>query len=89
MTAAIAKQTQPKTAVSMRQCRLALLQSGLLTTVNAALAALPGEVGENARIEWEYATEVERDWPLVLQLATALGLSESQIDDLFTLARSL
>lgn len=75
--------------VTMRQARLALLQSGLLATVNAALDAMVGPEGEAARIEWEYATMVERDSPLVTGLASALGMNDEQMDGLFTLAASL
>ena len=89
MDTAIARMDRPKTSVSMRQARLALLQSGKLAAVNAALAALPGEAGETARIEWEYATEVEPDWPLVQQLTSALGLTEEEKTALFSLARTL
>lgn len=57
-------------SVTMRQARLALLAAGVLATVDAAVAS----AGDAAKIEWEYATEVKRDWPLVVQMATALGL---------------
>ena len=70
-------------AVTMRQARLALLAANMLTTVNTAIAAMPGAEGEAARIEWEYATEVRRDWPALLTLQTALGLTEQQVNDLF------
>lgn len=75
--------------VTMRQARLALLQSGLLTTVNAAVAAMPGVEGDAVRIEWEFSGTVERSRPLVQSLATALGLTEAQLDELFTLAATL
>lgn len=69
--------------VTMRQARLALLGAGLLGTVNAAVAAIPGVEGEAARIEWEYAQEVRRDSPLVSGLSVALGLTSEQLDALF------
>lgn len=71
--------------VSMRQARLALLAASLLDDVEAAIAAAP----QAARIEWEYATEVHRDYGLVLTLAPALGLTDQQLDDLFVTAASL
>lgn len=70
--------------VSMRQARIALLNAGLLTTVNNAILTM----AESAKIEWEYATEVNRQSSLVLTMATALNLSTKQLDDLF-LAASL
>ena len=71
--------------VSMRQARLALLQSNLLTTVETAIAS-----GTQAdQITWEYATEVNRSDALVKNLSAALGLSETDLDNLFILASSL
>ncbi len=73
------------TIVSMRQARLALLQAELLATVDAAIAA----GSEADQITWEYATEVDRNSPLVVNLSASLGLTEQQLDDLFTLAATL
>ena len=75
--------------VTMRQARLALLQSGLLAQVNTAIANMPGAAGDTARIEWEFSSTVERNRPLVQSLIGALGLTESQLDDLFRLAATL
>jgi hypothetical protein len=71
--------------VTMRQARLALLQSGLLASVNAAVAA----ADEETKITWEFSSEVNRNHPFVATLATALGLTDAQLDDLFTLAATL
>lgn len=76
-------------AVSMRQARLALLQAGLLATVNSAIVGMTGVEGEAARIEWEYATEVRRDSPLVAALAPVLAMTDAQIDALFVTAAGL
>ncbi len=78
----------PRT-VTMRQARLALLGAGLLPTVDAAVAAMPGAAGEAARIEWEYSVEVQRDKALVQGLSASLGLTEAQLDGLFTAAAAL
>lgn len=78
------------TIVTMRQARLALLQAGLLSQVEAAIAAIEDPVQRQAvQIEWEYATEVDVTHPWVQALTTALGLSEAQLDALFTLAATL
>jgi hypothetical protein len=69
--------------VSMRQARLALLNAGMLSNVNAAITAMPGAAGDAARIEWEYATEVRRDSALVTGLSGVLGLTSAQLDQLF------
>lgn len=79
----------PPESVTMRQARLALLQSGLLADVNAAVAAMSGSAGDTARIEWEFSSTVERHRPLVEALGVALGLTDAQLDDLFRLAGTL
>jgi len=71
--------------VSMRQARLALLQAELLTLVQETVAA--GD--EAGKITWEYATEVRRDDPFVVNLTTSLALTEEQLDFLFSLAATL
>lgn len=76
-------------SVTMRQARLALVQTGMLTQANDAVAAMPGAQGDAARIEWEFSSTVERHWPLVQALGAALGLTEAQLDDLFRLAATL
>jgi hypothetical protein len=75
--------------VSPRQARLALLGIGMLDEVEQALAAIPGAEGAAARIDWEYATEVQRKSPLIAALGPALGLTAEQIDDLFRSAVTL
>lgn len=76
--------TQPAT-ITMRQCRLALLHAGLLDTVES----LVGSLGAEAAIEWNFASVVTRDSPLLSSIATAAGLSEQAVDDLFAAAAGL
>lgn len=75
--------------VAMRQARLALLQAGKLSAVDAAIDALAEPTKTAARIEWEYSGTVRRRQPLVLALAPALGLNDAQLDALFIAAESL
>ena len=72
-------------AVTMRQARLALHGAGLLSAVNAAINA----AGEAAKIEWEYAQEVQRTSGLVPAMAAQLGMNDAQLDALFTAAAAL
>lgn len=72
--------------VTMRQARLALLSAGYLDSINNYMAT---SAGAAAKIEWEYAAEVDRNSPLVANLATMLNLSGAQLDDLFVMANSL
>lgn len=71
--------------VSARQARLALLQVGLLDQIQAAIE----QIGGAAAIEWEYATVIQKSSPLVSALSASLGLSSTQVDDLFQLASTL
>ena len=70
--------------ITPRQAEIALLQAGLLDDVVSAIASIPDETTRRiAQIEWAKAQEVRRDWPLLNQLATQIGLTPDQIDDLF------
>ena len=71
---------------TMRQARLALLQAGLLATIDAAIA---NGSDEAMKIEWEYATSIERNWSSLIALTTAMGMTSTQLDDLFLLASTL
>ena len=75
-------------SISMRQARLALLQIGKLQQINSAITSLPSPQKEEAEIEWQYANDVQRYNGVVSLLAPVLGLSETDIDDLFILAAS-
>lgn len=73
--------------VTMRQARLALLQSGLLATIESAIA---NSDDESMKIEWEYATEVNRNWESLIALISSIGtITENDIDNLFLLASEL
>lgn len=93
--AAIAADTEAKRiasvpqSVTMRQARLALHAAGLLAGVDAAIASMQEPAKTAAAIEWEYASEVERNAGLVPAMAAALGMSEADIDDLFITAATL
>jgi len=76
-------------SVTMRQARLALYAAGLLTSVDAAIAAMPEPDKTAASITWEFAQTVDRGFGMVPQLAAALGMTETQIDDLFIAAAQL
>lgn len=76
-------------SVTMRQARLALYAAGLLTSVDAAIAGMTEPDKTTAQITWEFAATVERQFGMVPQLAAALGMTDTQIDDLFIAAASL
>lgn len=70
--------------ISMRQCRLMLLKMGLLEAIETDMTK-----DKALSIEWEYATEVAIDNPLVLMLSEKLGLSEEARIAMFEEARLL
>ena len=72
--------------VTMRQARLALLQEGLLATIESAIQ---NSTDEAMKIEWEYATEVRRDWASLVTLTESLGMTSTELDSLFTIASTL
>jgi hypothetical protein len=74
-----------KNFVTQRQLRLGLLQSGIdPDTITAMLSS-----NKESLIEWNYATTIDREHPLVSQLGLALGKTSKEIDDLFGMAKEL
>ena len=71
--------------VSPRQIRQALNRAGLRAAVEYAVSVSD----QDTKDWWEYATVFERNNPQVAGMATALGVSDSQLDDLWRLADSL
>lgn len=77
--------------LSARQLRLGLVAASILPSqVDAAIAAIPDDAARAvAEIEWEYASQFERDHPLIEQVGTALGLTTEQIDAMWQAALAL
>jgi hypothetical protein len=71
--------------ITMRQCRLQLLADGDLAAVETAIGASTQE----AQIEWQFASTVERDNVLFQTIATQLSKTEADIDTFFTSASAL
>ena len=71
--------------VTMRQARLELLSRDLLDDVDAVIAV----AGRAAQIEWEYASTVARDNPVIAVVQQQQGMTDEQIDDLFREAAKL
>lgn len=73
------------TQVSPRQIRQALTAAGLRSSVEAVVAG--GD--QDMKDWWEFSISIERRHPLVVAMATSLGVTERQLDDLFTAAGAL
>jgi hypothetical protein len=75
--------------ITKRQGKLALHRAGLLAKVNAAFAAMPGDAGIEAGIEWADANDFERHSPMVESMRQLLDLTPAQVDQLFVVGASL
>lgn len=71
--------------VSRFQARAALYGAGLLPSVETAIAAADPLV----QMAWVDAQEFRRDSPTILAMAGALGLTDTQVDELFTAASQI
>jgi len=81
---AVESQPEPVIVVSPYQARVALLNAGLLDTVETAINSKGGKI----KIKWDYATEVRSDDADLLDLATELGIAD-QIAVLFQAAQQV
>lgn len=72
----------PLPPITKRQLRLTLVRNGIsLAAVDTAIEAMPeGLEKAEAQIEWADASEFERSHPTLLLIASALGLTEAQVD---------
>jgi hypothetical protein len=84
----LATPTVPE-SVSARQIRLWLINNGFqLTQVENAINNIEDPITrETIKVEWEYAPYVERNHPMLIPLAQALGLTENQVDTAFIQAQ--
>lgn len=74
-------------SITPRQCRLVLMQQGLLPQIEEMIAQSTDDV----KITWEYALEFRRDDPLLNQFAANVTppLTSEQIDQFFIAASQL
>jgi hypothetical protein len=76
--------------VSRRQARRALLDAGLLASVQPAIDAVQDATQRaQMQIDWDDSQEFQRDHPTLIAIGTALGLDSAAIDALFTAAAAL
>lgn len=73
--------------VSRFQARAALHLAGLLDDVEALMAA--PDTPALAKLAWADAQEFKRNSPTVQAMAAAIGLTEAQLDELFTTAAGI
>ena len=71
------------TSISMRQCRLALLQENLLDDVEALITT------REQNIWWDYSTQVDKYNSITQEIANALNWTPEFLTHLFDLAITL
>jgi hypothetical protein len=71
-----------------RQFRLGLLDFGIdPDSITSMIQQIPDdEERKRILITWEYAVLIEKNNPLILQFAQILGVSESDVNEIFRLA---
>lgn len=78
-----------KNTITLRQCKLALLNAGKLQDVLAYIDAMPEPQRTAALIEFNDTKDVERNSALLNTVAAAIGLTPEQTDSLFAAAKLL
>jgi len=78
-------------SISARQIRLWLINNGIqLSQVESVINNIEDPLTrETIKVEWEYAPYIERNHPMLVPLAEALGLTENQIDIAFIQASNI
>lgn len=74
------------TSVYMWQAKAALAVQGKLAQANQAITNMNNP---SVSVAWEYASEISRESPAVTFIASVLGLTSTQVDDLFKLANTI
>lgn len=73
------------TSITPRQMELALLEKGLLASVNSIVSGLsPAE-----QISWNRASYYDRNDPMLVRLSAAQKWTPEQLDEIFTLGATL
>jgi hypothetical protein len=83
----ILQQERERMVVSPFQGRMALINAGLMSQVEAMMA--DPSTPQETKVAWEYAIEWRRLSPLIETLGSALSLTAVQLDDLFKNAQQI
>lgn len=77
--------------LTARQLRLGLIAAGVtLPSVDASISAIEDPTDrEIATVEWEYASQFEREHPLIHQIGDALGMTVEKINAAWLAAMEL
>ena len=82
--------TAKNTPISRRQAKQALFNAGLLSDVQPTIDNISDSTErEIMQMFWDDAQTFERTHPALVDLATQLGLTGAELDDLFLEAKNL
>jgi len=78
-------------SVTPRQIRLALIDRGIMPdSITAQLSATEDPVlRAKSLAEWEFASDVKRNHPLIAQLSGALQFTDADVDAIFREAKAI
>lgn len=77
-------------SVTPRQIRLALVASGIsMDYLDTFINNLSEPTRTTVKIWWEYSTLIERNTSILNQMTPLLGLTPTQVDNIFILASTL
>ena len=77
-------------SITKRQAKQQLLLDGKLGQVQEVIDSIPDETERMmAQLYWDDSTEFERNHPTLVELGTALGLTEAELDMMFINASKL
>ena len=79
-------------AISLRQCKEQLIRIGRYNDVISIINSIPEDDSNTKAIVknyWENSQEFERNHPLLGMITSALGMSEIEVDNFFTIAYKL
>jgi hypothetical protein len=89
LTARIAELTATPETIANWRAKAVLALAGFIPAVEAALDGMAEPARTVARYAWDGGADFARTGPTVLALAAALGLTDAQLDAMFSQAASL
>lgn len=72
-----------------RQARLSLLSIGRLNDIDTAINSLAEPDKSIAQVEWEFSEEIRRTHSFVETLGQSLGLTDTDLDNMFISGKEL
>lgn len=80
---------QADTPTRLYSLRAVFALHGLETKIDTAISSLPEPQRSIAKAHWNYGDTISRTHPLVSSLANMLGLSDAEVDEIFSDAQTV